>query len=281
VTLVFVSLLGLVIGSFLNVVIARLPGGKSLLGRSACPRCHAPIAARDNIPVLSFALLGRRCRACTAPIPWRYPLVEVSTAAAFALALLRFGLTPAFALASALLAALVAVTAIDLEHQIIPNPITLPGIAAGVVSRPLTGLAARPDDLFRSGPVPMVLEVLGIGPTSPLGVLVDSLFGVLVCGGLLWLVIALSGWFYARSHPALPGGMGGGDMKLAAMLGAFLGWRLGLFALYVAVMAGGVVAAGLLLTRRKRGKDALPFGPFLALGGATALLTEPPDFLGL
>jgi leader peptidase (prepilin peptidase)/N-methyltransferase len=281
VTLAFVSLFGLVIGSFLNVVIVRLPRGRSLLGRSACPRCGAPIAARDNIPVLSFALLSRRCRACRAPISWQYPLVEVATAAAFDLAFLRFGLTPAFALACALLAALVAVTAIDLEHQIIPDAITLPGLAAGAVLRPLTGLATRPDDLFRGGPVPMLLESLGSGRTARLGVFLDSLLGILVCGGLLWLVIAVSGWFYARRHPALPAGMGGGDMKLAAMLGAFLGWRLGLFALYVAVMAGGVVAAALLLARRKRGKDAVPFGPFLALGGATALLAEPPDSLGL
>ena len=104
---------------------------------------------------------------------------------------------------------------------------------------------------------------------------------MVVCGGLLLAVIAVSGWVYARTNPELPGGMGMGDMKLGAMLGAFLGWRLGLFALFVAVMAGGVVAAGLLLAGRKGRKDAVPFGPFLALGGAAALLVEPPDFLGL
>ena len=256
-TLTFVALFGLVIGSFLNVVIARLPEHESLLGRSACPHCGAPIAAHDNIPLLSFALLSGRCRRCRAPISWRYPLIEVGTAAAFVAAFLRFGLTPAFALASALLAALIAITAIDLEHQIIPNAITLPGIAVGLTLGPATGLTPRPDAL------------------------VNALLGALVCGGLLFVVIAVSGWVYAKTNPELPGGMGMGDLKLGAMLGAFLGWRLGLFALFVAVMAGGVVAAGLLLAGRKGRKDAVPFGPFLALGGATALLVEPPDFLGL
>ena len=124
-------------------------------------------------------------------------------------------------------------------------------------------------------------EALATGRAAWLGALVDALLGVVVCGGLLFVVIAVSGWVYARTNPELPGGMGMGDMKLGAMLGAFLGWRLGLFALFVAVMAGGVVAAGLLLAGRKGRKDAVPFGPFLALGGATALLVEPPDFLGL
>jgi leader peptidase (prepilin peptidase)/N-methyltransferase len=251
--LIGVVALGLVIGSFLNVVIVRVPRHESLGGRSACRRCGGPIAARDNVPLLSFAVLGGRCRACRAPIGWRYPLVEASTAAAFGVAFLRFGFTPALALASALLAALIAITAIDLEHQIIPNAITLPGVAVGLVLGPLAGLTR----------------------------LLDALLGVLVCGGLLLLVIAVSGWAYARVDPAMAGGMGLGDMKLAAMLGAFLGWRAGLFALFVAVLAGGLVAAFLLLTGRKGRRDAVPFGPFLALGGAAALLVEPPDFLGL
>ena len=277
-TLAFAALLGLVIGSFLNVVIARLPAGESMLGRSACRRCGAQIAARDNIPLLSFAALAGRCRACRGRISWQYPLVELATAAAFVAALLRFGLTPAFALGSALLAALIAVTVIDLEHQIIPNAITLPGIAAGVVLAPLV---RRPDDVLRCGPVATALDMLGGSPPAWLGALADAVLGAIVCGGLLGAVIAISGWFYAWKHPELPGGMGLGDLKLAAMLGAFLGGCSGLYALFAAVMAGGVVAAGLLLTRRKGRKDLVPFGPFLALGGAIALLTEPPDFLGL
>lgn len=280
-TLTLIALFGLVIGSFLNVVIVRLPEHESLLGRSVCRHCGAQIAAPDNIPLLSFALLSGRCRACRTRISWRYPLVEMGTAAAFVAAFVRFGLTPAFALASALLAALIAVTAIDLEHQIIPNAITLPGIIAGVVLGPATGLTARTDTLLRSERIDAIAEFLASGRAPWLGALVNALLGVLVCGGLLFIVIAISNWMYSRSHPEVPGGMGMGDMKLSAMLGAFLGWRLGLFALFVAVMVGGVVAAGLLLTGRKGRKDALPFGPFLALGGATALLVDPPDFLGL
>jgi leader peptidase (prepilin peptidase)/N-methyltransferase len=251
--LIGIAALGLVIGSFLNVVIVRLPRHESLLGRSACRRCGGRIAARDNVPLLSFALLRGRCRACGAPIGWRYPAVEATTAVAFAMAFLRFGFTPALAVACAFLAALIAMAAIDLEHQIIPDAISLPGVAVGLILAPLGGL------------------------TGPL----DAAVGTAVCGGLLLVVIAVSGWAYARMDPGVPGGMGLGDMKLAAMLGAFLGWRAGLFALFVAVLAGGGVAAYLLLSGRRGRRDAVPFGPFLALGGAVALLGDRPDFLGL
>jgi len=242
VTLAFLTVFGLVIGSFLNVVISRLPERRSLLGRSACPECGHRIAAHDNVPLLSFVVLRGRCRACAARIPWRYPLVELATAAAMLTAYLRFGLTAAFAVAATLLAALVAVTLIDLQHQIIPDLITLPGIIVGLVGAPTAGTVSW----------------------------FESLLGIVVCGGLLLVVIVASG-----------GGMGSGDMKLGAMLGAFLGWRLGLFALLVAVLVGGLVAAGLLLAGRKGRKDPVPFGPFLALGGAAALLVDPPPFLGL
>src|SRR5262249_53204431 len=124
--------LGLVVGSFLNVVIVRLPEGKSLWApRSACPRCGRPIEWYDNVPVLSFLVLRGRCRRCRMPISWRYPLVEVVTGLPFVLAALRFGLTIDGVAAALLLAALIAITAIDLRHQIIPHLITLPGIVAG------------------------------------------------------------------------------------------------------------------------------------------------------
>jgi leader peptidase (prepilin peptidase)/N-methyltransferase len=225
---------GLVIGSFLNVVIARVPEGRSVWRpRSACPGCGTLIRWHDNIPVLSFVALRGRCRACGMVIPWRYPLVEVVTAAAFGLAYVHFGSTLDFAVAAALLAALIAITAIDLRHQIIPDVITLPGIA--------TGLAAS-----------LV--------TSRVGWL-DSLIGIAVGGGIFVVIILASG-----------GGMGGGDMKLGAMLGAFLGWKLGLLALLLGVLAGGAVAVCLLLLGRKGRKEAIPFGPYLALGGAVSLL---------
>lgn len=230
---VAVAALGLIVGSFLNVVIARLPERRSLwTPRSACPTCGAALAWHDNIPVLSFVLLRGRCRACAGRISARYPVVEAVTAALFLGAAARFGVGLEFAIAATLLAALVAVTVIDLDHQIIPDVITLPGIVAGFLANVATGRLSW----------------------------ADSLLGIAVGGGVFFAIILASG-----------GGMGGGDMKLGAMLGAFLGWKLTAVALFVAVLAGGLVAVGVLLSGRKGRKDPIPFGPFLAAGGAAAL----------
>jgi leader peptidase (prepilin peptidase)/N-methyltransferase len=231
--LAVVVVFGLVLGSFLNVVIARLPERRSLwTPRSACPGCGAPIAWYDNVPLLSFAILRGRCRACAMPIPWRYPLVEAITAALLALAWLEFGPTPEFVVATALLAALVAITAIDLRHQIIPDAITLPGILAGITANVATRHLSW----------------------------ADVALGIIVGGGVFFVIIVLS-----------RGGMGAGDMKLGAMLGAFLGWKIALFALMVGVVLGGVWAVALIALGIRGRKDAIPFGPFLALGGAAAL----------
>lgn len=230
--------LGLCIGSFLNVVIARWPEGRSVVTPpSACPRCGRPIAWYDNVPLLSFLLLRGRCRQCRAPIAWRYPLVEALTGALFALVAWTRGLSAELPAALFLTAALVAITAIDLDHQLIPDVITLPGIVVGLAASALTG---RPSWL-------------------------ESVLGVVVGGGLFFLIIVLSG-----------GGMGGGDMKLGAMLGAFLGWKAGLLAVFAAVLAGGALAVVLLALGRKGRKDPVPFGPFLALGGLLALLWGEP-----
>jgi leader peptidase (prepilin peptidase)/N-methyltransferase len=227
-------LFGLVIGSFLNVVIARLPDGRSIVRPpSACPACGASIRWHDNIPVLSWLWLRARCRNCRASISWRYPAVELLTAVLFALAARRFGASLDLGAALLLLAALVAITGIDLDHQIIPDVITLPGIALG-------------------GLLTVILH-----PAAWL----DTLLGILVGGGLFVVII-----FASR------GGMGGGDMKLGAMMGAFLGWKLVLLAILLGVFAGGAVAIGLLVTGTKGRKDPVPFGPFLALGGVVSLL---------
>jgi leader peptidase (prepilin peptidase)/N-methyltransferase len=232
--LAYVVTFGLVIGSFLNVVIARLPERRSLWApASACPGCGNAIAWYDNVPVLSFAALGGRCRACAAPISWRYPLVEALTAVLFGLAWIVFGgHLVDFLSAAVLLAALVAITVIDLRYQIIPDAITLPGVLAGV----LASLASHRVSWF------------------------DSAGGMLVGAGLFVAVIVLS-----------RGGMGGGDLKLGAMLGAFLGWKALLVALFVAIVLGGASALALLASGKFARKDAIPFGPFLALGGAVAL----------
>jgi leader peptidase (prepilin peptidase) / N-methyltransferase len=225
---------GLVVGSFLNVVIVRLPAGGSLwTPRSTCPGCGVAIAWSDNIPVLSFILLRGRCRTCRMAISWRYPIVELTTAALWLGAYGVLGRSAQFVVAIVLISALIAITAIDLTHQIIPDVITLPGIVVGVVANLVTG---RVD--WR-----------------------ESLIGIAVGGTIFLVIIVASG-----------GGMGGGDMKLAAMLGAFLGWKVTLASLFVAVMLGGALAVTLLVAGRLRRKDPIPFGPFLAIGGMVGLL---------
>lgn len=238
-TLAVVAALGLVIGSFLNVVITRLPrGGNLWRPGSTCPTCGAAIAWHDNLPVLSFVLLRGRCRACRAAISWRYPAVELTTAGLFVLAYARFGLTAEFGLAAPLLAALVAITVIDLRHQIIPDLITLPGV--------LVGLAAN----------------LALGRIGWL----ESALGIVVGGGIFWVVLQGSLLILKEE------GLGGGDVKLGAMLGAFLGWKATLVAILLAVVGGGLVALALLGLNIAGRKDPIPFGPFLAGAGAAALL---------
>lgn len=238
VALAFCALFGLCVGSFLNVVIGRLPAGRSIAHpASSCPRCGNPIAWYDNLPVLSYLLLRARCRSCRDPISWRYPTVEVLCTVLFAMAYVRFGLSLQLATALILLSALIAITGIDLDHQIIPDVLSLPGIALAL--------------LLSLGPG-------GIGPG-------DSALGVLVGGGVFIVIIVGSSLVLGQP------GMGMGDVKLGAMLGAFLGWKLALLSVLLSVLVGGPLAASLLATGRKGRKDPLPFGPFLALGGTVSL----------
>jgi leader peptidase (prepilin peptidase) / N-methyltransferase len=236
--LVFCGLVGVCIGSFLNVVIARLPAGRSIAyPASACLNCGTPIAWYDNLPLLSFVVLGGRCRACRTAISWRYPVVEMAGALLFALAYLHFGPSLRLVAALILLSLLIAITAIDLDHQIIPDVLSLPGIALGLV----TSLAPG-----------------AIGWKA-------SALGLLVGGGVFLVIIVVSSVVLGQP------GMGVGDVKLGAMLGAFLGWRLALLTILLSVLVGGVLAAGLMATGRKGRKDPVPFGPFLALGGVVSL----------
>ena len=232
-------LFGFIIGSFLNVVIARLPMGRSIVHPpSACPECGAPIRWYDNIPIVSWLALRARCRACHHPISWRYPAVEFLTGLLFALAAWRAVTVLDLVAAVVFLAALVVVSGIDLDHQIIPDVITLPGIVVGAL-----------------------LSLLGSSKSW-----LDVLLGILVGGGPFVLIILLTA---GR-------GMGGGDPKLGAMIGAFLGWKLALLAILIGVWSGGAVAIALLATGRKGRKAAIPFGPFLALGGVISLLWGRP-----
>jgi leader peptidase (prepilin peptidase)/N-methyltransferase len=234
----FCALAGLCVGSFLNVVIARVPAGRSISHpASACPQCGAAIAWYDNLPVLSYLLLGARCRSCRDPISWRYPVVEIMGAVLFALAYLRFG--PGFRLAAALVlvSSLIAITGIDLDHQIIPDVLSLPGVALGFIAS------------FSPGAIGWK----------------ESASGALVGGGVFVVIIVASSLVLGQP------GMGVGDVKLGAMLGAFLGWQLALLSILLSVLVGGPLAAGLMATGRKGRKDPVPFGPFLALGGVISL----------
>jgi leader peptidase (prepilin peptidase)/N-methyltransferase len=234
---VYAALFGLIVGSYLNVVIHRLPRGIStVLPRSRCPSCDAPIRARDNLPVLSWLLLRGRCRSCGALIAWRYPLVEAMTAALFVGAMERFG--PSFEAAVAALfgSLLVALALIDVEHSLLPDRLTLPGIAAG----------------------------LALQPWLDWGGLVPALVGAALGAGIL---LALwGGWYLLRGEE----GMGLGDVKMLAMIGAFLGWKGVAVALFAATFFGTVVGLGLVVAGRGGMKSRLPFGLFLSFGGAVA-----------
>jgi leader peptidase (prepilin peptidase) / N-methyltransferase len=240
---ILVFLLGLAVGSFLNVVRYRLPRKADLVrGRSACPNCGHRIAWYDNVPVVSFIALRRRCRACGWKIPWIYPVIEAATAVSFLLVWLRVpprATPPCFVLAALAIAA----AGIDFDLRIIPDAITIPGIAIGLgFSLALPGEAT----LGRS--------------------LLASVLGAAVGGGTL-LVIAL-GYKYLRKME----GMGGGDVKLLAMVGAFLGWKLALLTIFLGALAGGIIGVGIAARSPKGMKTAVPFGVFLSPAAIVAML---------
>jgi len=235
--------LGAIVGSFLNVCIYRIPAGESIVSPpSRCPGCGSGIRWYQNIPILSWVVLGGRCAACKQSISPRYPLIEGLNGLLFVLISHSFGLAWATLVYWLLAAALVVITFIDLDHQIIPDLISLPGI--------LIGFAC-------SFAVPW------------LGWL-DSLLGVLLGGGLL-LAIA---WGY--QVVAKRDGMGGGDIKLLAMIGAFLGWKAIFPVIFLASLVGTVIGVPLMLLRRENSRLALPFGPFLSLSALVFLLWGEP-----
>jgi len=232
---------GATIGSFLNVCIYRLPLGKSVVWpASACPQCKRALAWYENVPIVSFVALGGRCRTCRAAIGAQYPIVEALTAIVFALAWWYYGPSPLFASRVLFGCALIVLFAIDLEHHLLPNAITVPGIVVGLAFSFVTEPGWR-----------------------------SSLIGILVGGGVLF---AIAEAYYRVRHEE---GLGMGDVKMLAMVGAFLGWQLTLLTLMLASLSGTVI--GLMLIASKRGglKYALPFGTFLALGAAAAATIGP------
>ena len=232
------AVFGLVIGSFLNVCIHRLPKRKSIVSPpSQCPHCGYVLRWYDNIPVVSYVALGGRCRGCKARISPRYPIVELITMLVFVAHGLVFGLDIMLVPRLLFACALIVLFAIDLEHHLLLDVITLPGIVVGLL----------------------------FSLMLPPGIL-SAIIGVLVGGGVLWL-IGEAYYRYAGEE-----GMGGGDVKMLAMIGAFLGWKLAVLTLVFSSLAGSVVGLIVIASRRGGMKYALPYGTFLAIGALVASL---------
>jgi len=239
ITLFFGFVFGTIIGSFLNVCIHRLPQGKSIVvPPSHCPRCKTPIRFYDNIPLASFIILQGKCRGCKAPISFRYPLVEFLMGLFSLILLLRFGISTLYLIYLSFFASLTLVSFIDLPHKIIPDLISLPGIVIGLV----------------------------ISLLHPQMSLKDSLIGVLLGGGSLYVVASVYHLVTKRE------GMGGGDVKLLAMIGAFIGWKGVLFTILCSSLIGTMVGVTLMLVSSADSKYAVPFGPFLSLGAIIYVL---------
>ena len=230
---IFIFLFGAAIGSFSNVCIYRLPKKLSIISPpSQCPNCGKNISPFDNIPIISFLILRGRCRYCQSPISWRYPIVELITGLIFLSLYLNFRISPQFFIYALLCTSLIIIAFIDLEHKIIPDVITLPGIIIG----------------------------LTLSLTMPHITLINSIKGLLIGGGLFYAIAIIS-----------RGGMGGGDIKLIAMVGSFLGWKNVLLTIFLGSLFGSIVGIVLIILKKKNRKDMVPFGPFLSLGAIISI----------
>ena len=237
--IVLISLIGLALGSFLNVCIYRIPHKRSILRPgSSCPKCGTKIRFYDNIPVLSYLILKGKCRNCKAKISLQYPLVELATAALLVIAYLRFGLTWNFAARGVLILAMILTFFIDLKHRIIPDVLTLPGVMLGFL---LSFLVESPSVL-------------------------NSALGAIVGGAIFYLAAVLGEVLFKKES------MGGGDIKLAMLLGAFLGWKNVVLILFLSAFLGTLIGgASLFFSREVKDTRTIPFGPFLAVGAIIAV----------
>ncbi|MCP4202097.1 MAG: prepilin peptidase [bacterium] len=236
--IIYSALFGLVVGSFLNVVVHRLPRGTSIVfPRSACTFCGGPVAARDNIPVLSYLLLRGKCRRCSAPISIRYPLIELAASTFFALCAWRFGFSLETLAAVLFCSLLLCLALIDYDHFLLPDKLTLPGILAGLM----------------------------LQPWLPRTSFADAALGILFGAGALILIVNF--WYWLRNEE----GMGLGDVNMLAMVGAFLGWQGAAVTLLVATVAGAMTGLLLIALRRLGASSRLPFGVFLSVGAVVAL----------
>ena len=234
-----IFILGLIVGSFSNVCIYRIPKNESIIyPASHCLKCRTTIKPVDNIPLLSYVLLKGRCRNCGSKISIQYPIVELLTGIIYLIIYLIYGLSIQSLIYIILSSALIIIAFIDLNEMIVPDVISLPGIGVG---------------LILSFFVPYIKFI-------------NSVSGVVVGGGII-LIIALVGSMIFKKEA-----MGGGDVKLAAMIGAFLGWRYTIISLLAGFFSGALIGIVLILSKIKKREDAIPFGPFLALGALISLL---------
>jgi len=236
---IFACMFGMIIGSFLNVLIYRMPRGLSIIKpNSFCPNCNKPITWYENIPLFSYIILGGRCKYCKALISFQYFLVELLTPITMVLLFLSFGISWSFIISFIFSASLIVITFIDFKHQLIPDVISLPGILFCFLCS---------------------FIVPWIGP-------LESLLGILFGGGILY-VFALGYQLLTKKE-----GMGGGDIKLLAMIGAFLGWKGALVTLILGACVGSIIGLILIICKGKDLKYAIPFGPFLSTGAFCSLL---------
>lgn len=262
---IFFFALGSIIGSFLNVVIHRIPHEESIIfPNSACPKCSKNINFYDNIPILSWLLLGGKCRNCKNPISPRYPAVELMTGLFFLLVFWQIGFNPFLPVALVLVSAIIALIFIDAEHMILPNVITYPLLVFAILVRLIfpifigaqyfTDIKSFPLTYFHESPLWLVS-------------LVGAVLGALVGGGSLWLVGEI--WKRLRGVEA----MGLGDVKMMFAVGALLGWKLAFLSIFMGAFSGAVI--GIILISRQKDKTLqtlIPFGIFLGIGSIIALL---------
>jgi leader peptidase (prepilin peptidase) / N-methyltransferase len=254
---ILAGLFGLLIGSFLNVCIYRWPRDLSVVHpRSACPECEHPIAWYDNVPILSYLMLRGHCRKCGTRIHWRYPVVELITGLAFFLFVYRSGVSPEAVKYCIFAAILIALIFTDLETLLLPDELTLGGMLAGLA---FALFVPVPDTTFR-----IVAGLFGFAPGPRMGMLGEAMLGAIVPAGSIWF----GGWLFEKLRHKE--GLGFGDVKMLAMIGAFLGIRAALLTIILGAVAGSIVG---LIFIKATGKDVssyqLPFGTFL---GAAALV---------
>ena len=256
----FFIALGLVIGSFLNVCIVRVPARQSILSpRSSCPDCGRALNPYDNVPLISFLILAGRCRFCRARISWQYPAVEALTAATYWITFASDGFQWKTAVLLVFFSALIVLVFIDLNHRLLPDVITLPGIALGLALSLLVGI--------EDGAGTTLLGSAGLADSQGRwGGLLSSLLGAFVCGGFLWLVGAV--YFKLKKVE----GMGGGDLKLMGMVGSFLGVKLGLLTILLGSLLGALVGLAFIKMTGKDYRYPLPFGSFLGIAAIAVAL---------